>query len=146
MGKWTEAAIRQRAIFDTACSYLSDEQALTVKGAYRDWEKLVENSATVSQGTRFVYGDKLFKTLQAEYTFVSHYVPGATGTESLFAVIDETHSGSVSDPIPYEGNMELEEGKHYSQNGSVYLCTRSTGAPVYHALADLVNLYVTKVK
>lgn len=146
MGKWTEAAIRQRKVFDTACSYLSDEQALTVKGAYRTWESLVETNATLPMGTRFVYGDKLFKTMQAEYTFVSHYVPGSTGTESLFSMIDESHAGTLSDPIPYEGNMELEEGKYYSQNGVIYLCNRSTGAPVYHALADLVNLYVEKIE
>ena len=142
MGKWTEAAVRQRAIFDTACSYLSDEQALTVKNAYRTWEKLVEDSVIVPQGTRFTYGDKLFKTMQAEYTFVPHYVPGTVGTESLFAVIDEVHAGTISDPIPYEGNMELEEDKYYSQNGVTYRCIRSTEAPVYHNLVDLVNLYV----
>ena len=145
MGKWTDAAIRQRRVFDTACSYLTDEQALTVKGAYRTWEKLVEDGSTVPIGTRFIYGDRLFKTAQAEFTFVSHYVPGSTGVESLFTAIDESHSGSISDPIPYDGNMELEEGKYYIQNGVTYLCNRSSGTAVYHALTDLMNLYVTKI-
>ena len=38
--------------------------------------------------------------------------------------------------------MELTEGLYYSQNGIVYLCIRSSGQPVYHALSDLVGLYV----
>jgi hypothetical protein len=142
MGKWTDAAVRQRMIIDTAVGYLSDEQALTVKSAYRTWENLVRNNAQVPKGTRFIYGDSLFKTAQAEYTFVSHYVPGSIGTESLFTRIDESHSGTETDPIPYDGNMELEEGKYYSQNGAIYLCNRSTGTPVYHALSDLVGIYV----
>lgn len=142
MGKWTEAAIRQREVYDTAVSYLSDEEALTVKTVYRTWDDLVKDGKTLPLGSRFLHGDKLFKVAQAEHTFVSHYVPGSTGTESLFTVIDESHAGSLSDPIPYDGNMELEENKYYSQNGVIYKCTRSTGTAVYHALADLVNIYV----
>ena len=46
------------------------------------------------------------------------------------------------DPIPYEGNMALENGKYYSRDGVVYRCTRDTGNPVFQALSDLVGLYV----
>lgn len=70
-------------------------------------------------------------------------MPGE-GTESLYTRIDETHAGTLSDPIPYNGNMALEAGKYYSQSGAVYLCTRDTVNPVYSALADLVGLYVEK--
>lgn len=142
MGKWTDAAKQQRQVFDTAAAYLTDEEALTAKGAYHTWEQLVETGETVTKGYRFQHGDKLYKTAQPSYTFVAHYVPGTTGTESLFEVIDETHAGTLADPIPYDGNMELVEGKYYTQDGVVYLCTRSTGTAVYHALADLVGLYV----
>ena len=38
--------------------------------------------------------------------------------------------------------MELFEGKYYSQDGVTYVCTRSTGVPVHHPLAQLVGLYV----
>ena len=36
-------------------------------------------------------------------------------------------------------NMPLE---FIIKDGVTYLCTRSTGQPVYHALSDLVGLYV----
>ena len=64
------------------------------------------------------------------------------GTESLYERIDETHAGTIDDPIPYEGNMALTAGLYYSQGGVIYLCTRDTVNPVYNALADLVGLYV----
>ena len=54
----------------------------------------------------------------------------------------ETHSGEPEDPIPYNGNMTLEQGKHYILDDEIYICTRSTGNPVYHTLADLIGLYV----
>ena len=56
--------------------------------------------------------------------------------------IDETHDGTKYDPIPYDGNMALEAGKHYTQGGVIYLCNRSTGQTVYNALSELVGLYV----
>lgn len=53
-------------------------------------------------------------------------------------------AGTPEDPIPYGGNMVLEAGKYYSQAGVTYRCTRDTGIPVYHDLADSVGLYVEK--
>lgn len=54
--------------------------------------------------------------------------------------------GTADDPIPYEGNMELTEGLYYTQDGVMYRCTRSTGQSVYHALAELVEVYVVQVE
>ena len=64
---------------------------------------------------------------------------------SLWEEICESHVGTKDDPIPYSGNMALESGKYYIQDGFVYRCTRDTVNPVYNALADLVGLYVEKV-
>ena len=77
-------------------------------------------------------------------TIQEQYIPGE-GTESLYAVINETNAGTQEDPIPYNGNMTLENGKYYSQDGVIYLCNRDTEIPVYQALKDLVNIYVTTV-
>ena len=76
--------------------------------------------------------------------FASSWVPGV-GTESLYERIDEQHDGSKYDPIPYSGNMALESGKHYSQDGVLYRCTRDTVNPVYHPLSELVGIYVEVV-
>lgn len=138
----TEQAKRLRAAMDAAGAALTDADALVCRAIYRQWAELT--GATVEKGYRFLHGGELYRTEQPLYTFVAHYVPG-TGTESLFARIDETHSGTADDPIPYDGNMALEEGIHYSQSGVVYRCTWSTGIPVYHPLSELVGLYVEVV-
>lgn len=146
MGKWTDAAIEQRKVYDTAVGYLTDDQALTVKGAYWQWEDLVKAGETVKSGFRFRYGDDLYRTEQPTYTFVAHQIPGAQGMESLFSKVDETHAGTIDDPIPYDGNMEIFAGKYYIQNDVVYLCTRDSGIPLYNDLANLVGLYVEVVE
>lgn len=119
----------------------SDLDALAVKDIYPAWDSLI--GQTVNVDFKLTYDGKLYKVIQA-HTVQSDWIPGA-GTESLYAVIDEGHAGTLDDPISYDGNMELTEGLYYSQDGIVYFCTRSTGQPVYHALSDLVGLYVEVV-
>lgn len=124
---------------------VDDNTALRMMGYYPTFEELCDKAYTAEKvGYKFQYGGNLYKTRQANYTFVAHYPPEA-GTESLYEVINETHSGTEADPIPYEGNMALTNGLYYVQDYVVYRCTRDTGAPIYHALADLVGVYVEEV-
>ena len=120
----------------------SDLDALAVKDIYPAWESLI--GQTVNVDFKLTYDGKLYKVIQA-HTVQADWIPGV-GTESLYAVIDEGHAGTLDDPIPYDGNMELSEGLYYVQNGVTYRCTRNSGQPVYHALSDLVGLYVEAVE
>lgn len=142
---YTERALQLRPVMEQAVQSLGDAVALTAVELFPKWNQLVTDKAQVKKGFRFQYDGKLFRTEQTEYTFVAHYVPGTTGTESLFSAVDETHAGTLEDPIPYEANMEIYEGLYYSQNGVVYLCIRSSGQPLYHDLSALVGHYVEEV-
>lgn len=122
---------------------LDDAQALTVKAIYPQWSEVI--GQTVKLGFKFHHSEKLYKTIQDSLPIQKQWIPGE-GTESLYAVIDETHAGTQEDPIPYDGNMALENGKYYSQDGVIYLCNRDTEIPVYQDLKDLVGLYVTAVE
>lgn len=119
---------------------VDDQTALRMIAFYPEYE--VDHE--YKPGEKFVSAGKLYKVLQA-HTSQSTWVPGAAGTESLYARIDEEHDGTKYDPIPYEGNMELYAGKYYTQGGVLYRCTRDTGNPVYHVLSELVGLYVEVV-
>ena len=125
---------------------VDDQTALRMRRHYPTFAELV--GQTVTQGTKFRADDSedadLYKTIQPELTIQAHYPPGV-GTESLYTRIDEAHDGTKYDPIPYEGNMALENGKYYIQDGVTYLCNRDTGNPVYNALSELVGLYVEVV-
>lgn len=136
---YIENARKLRPIVEQAMQSVDGNDALTARMLYPKFAEII--GKTVKQGFKFTYGDKLYKTAQPEMTVAEHYPPGI-GTESLYTEICETHSGTADDPIPYSGNMALEQGKYYAQGDSVYLCTRDTGNPVYNALADLVGLYV----
>lgn len=138
-------ALRIRANLEASVQSLPDVTAAEMVSFYPTWEDLCKQSVTADKaGYKFTYGGNLYKTVQAGYTFVSHYIPGA-GTESLFERIDEVHDGSRYDPIPYDGNMALTAGLYYVQDSVIYVCIRDTVNPVYNNLADLVGLYVETV-
>ena len=142
MGKWLDEAKRIKPYVRKAVQSLPEQDALQVKTLYPTWEELVElGYVEADEGYKFLYGEDLYKCINANPTFQSDWVPGID-TASLYTRIDETHAGTFEDPIPYDGNMELFNGKYYSQSGIVYKCIRDTEAPVYHDLTELVGLYV----
>ena len=117
---------------------VDDNTALRMMAFYPKWA----TDTAYTAGYKVQRGGKLWRCKQA-HTAIATWKP--ENAASLWEVINETHDGTKYDPIPYDGNMELEAGKYYSQSAKTYLCTRDTGNPVYHALAELVGLYVTEV-
>ena len=143
MNKFNElwAAILKMAL-KQARTITDDQEALSVQCLYKEWDKQIGKQLNV--GEYIQHEGKLYRVLQA-HTTQSTWVPG-NGTESLFVVIDKEHAGTLEDPIPYEGNMELFNGKYYIQNEVVYLCIRDSGTPLYHDLSSLIGIYVEEVK
>ena len=139
---YTERALQLRPVIEKASQSLEDAVALSAVELFPKWKELVDKGVEVEKGFRFQHDNKLYRTEQPKYKFVDTYVPGAAGTESLFSKVDETHAGTIEDPVPYEKNMEIYEGKYYSQDGVIYLCIRSSGQPLYNDLSALVGNYV----
>lgn len=121
---------------------VDNNTAIRMKSFYPSFESIV--GKVVKQGFKFTYNDKLWSVEQPELTIQSQYTPG-TGTESLYSEINETHDGTLTDPIPYDGNMALEQGKYYIQYNEIYFCKTSTINPVVHKLSELVDLYVEAI-
>ena len=122
---------------------LTDDEALSVKSVYPQWSEFINKKLT--QGMKVQYDNKLYKVRQDIATVLENQPP-SIHTAALYEEINESHAGTLEDPIPYNNNMELDEGKYYSQDGVTYLCTRSTGQAVYNNLSELVGLYVQTVE
>lgn len=118
---------------------VDDNTALRMTEFYPEWAAGVDYAT----GYKVQHGGRLCRCLQTHTSQVGWEPENAS---SLWAYIDETHDGTKYDPIPYNGNMALENGKYYTQDGVLYKCTRDTGNPVYHALSALVGTYVEVVE
>lgn len=118
----------------------TDEEALENIELFPTWQSRI--GVQVEQGERLYYDDKLYKVLQA-HTPQEDWRPDATA--SLYVqVIAESDAGTIDNPIAFEVNMELVEGKYYTEAGVKYLCVRALAQSVWH-LADLVGNYVEVV-
>jgi hypothetical protein len=112
-----------------------DATALRMKEYYPDWAA----NTYYALGYKVQYGGRLYKAIQ---THTSQVGWEPINVPSLWTEINEVHTGTLDDAIPYNGNMALEKNKYYYQNYEIYLCIRDTVNPVYHNLSDLVGLYV----
>lgn len=118
---------------------VDDNTAFRMLAFYPEWASGMDYSI----GYKAQHGGKLWRCVQA-HTSQTGWEP--ENVPALWEEICESHAGTKDDPIPYNGNMALENGKYYTQDGALYLCNRDTGNPVYHSLSALVGLYVTVVE
>ena len=117
-----------------------DEQAVKIIGLYPQWKP----DTTYKAGDRVrgqTYPDRLYKCLQG-HTSQASWEPDVV--PALWAVIDETHAGTIDDPIPAARGMEYTEGLYYldPEDGKTYLCTRS--AVLQYLPHELIGQYFTE--
>ena len=114
----------------TAMAY-TDDQALLVKMVYPEWAALPDGTPLTKQ-EEATKGTEITKVLGPDgnlYKVITthkkqaDWIPGQE-TASLFTVIEETHAGTLDDPIPARANMEYVKGKYYMEDGRVYLMNR----------------------
>ena len=116
---------------------LTDNEALKVKSMYPYWMEFIGKSLTT--------GMKVQYRVRQDIAVVLENQPPSIDTAALYEEINESAAGTIDDPIPYNNNMELFEGKYYSQGDVTYKCIRSTGQAVYANLSELVGIYVEVV-
>ena len=114
---------------------VDDNTALRMLSFYPEWAE----GTAYEAGYKVQHGGKLWRVLQA-HTAQAGWEPDKAA--ALWEQINETHAGTMDDPIPYDGNMALTAGLYYMQDFTIYLCIRDTVNPVYNALSDLVGIYV----
>ena len=115
----------------------NDQDALTLKPLYKQWEKQIGRQLEV--GEYLQYGNRLYKVLQ-QHVVQESWIPGI-GTESLYMVIDKEHEGTLEDPIPWNKNMECFEGKYYIEDDILYICIRNSGIALQNNIVDLIGNY-----
>lgn len=131
-------ALEFRRHIESSAALQDDSTALESLWMFPKFEDLI--GKTIDQGIRFRYNGKLYKTRQS--VVIQDQYPPSISTAALFVRIAENDAGNTADnPIPFEKNMELNEGKYYLQNGITYVCTRKLDA-CYWNLNDVVGSYV----
>lgn len=121
---------------------VSDEDALEFSILVYDWDTYIDKP--IKAGQLVGYDGKVWRAVQ-DHTVLSTYPP-SINTASLYTEVNLVDDGTIDNPIPYNNNMALLNGKYYIQDDVKYLCVRDTGVPVYNNLSELVGIYVEKVE
>ena len=124
---------KQQNVVNVALTYLTDQQALTVKDIFRKWDDDPDGyhySLGNPADQRRQYDDGLWKLLK-NHDKQSSWYPGADPT--LWIQIVEGHAGTFEDPIPVPDSVttsgfEYVYGNYYSEGSTIYLCQRQ-GVP-----------------
>lgn len=130
---------KMKKLMQSQIAQQTDEEALENIELFPTWQSKL--GVQVQQGERLYYDDRLYKVLQT-HTPQDDWRPDATA--SLYVQVVADDSGTESNPIEYQLNMELVEGKYYTEDSVKYRCIRSLAQSVWH-LADLVGNYVEVV-
>lgn len=149
-----EQAQHLRPYIEKAMQSLPDSDALQAKTLYPLWEELVKQGRVDTDGEpgfRFLYDGELYKCINGDPEFQKDWVPGI-GTSAIYVRINDTHAGTLQDPIPADRGMEYVYGLYYldPEDGKIYLCQR-TGEPeggriVLHYLPhELIGQYFVEV-
>lgn len=124
MGKWTDEALRMKPFYQKGAQSLLDNESLNVKTIYLDWSECVEVGQIEydQPGYKFTYAGELYKCANPNPTFQSDWIP--SDLPALYVRIDETHAGSIDDPIPAARGMEYTYFLYYldPEDGKTYLC------------------------
>lgn len=137
-------ALRYRLIIEQAAQSLDDATALEAVALYPKWQADLDYTSNANRpvGFKVLRKNKLYRLVQ-EHHSQTNWAPELAPT--LWTSIDEIHDGTIDSPIPYSGNMILENGKYYVQDFVIYLCIRDTINPVYHPLSELIGIYVERI-
>lgn len=147
-----EQAQAIRNSMDKVTATLTDEEAAAVSELFLPWDYPVQyydgtdgehpQSRVRGRTSGFLYKCGKSHTSQADWP--------PENTPAIWTVIDESHAGTIDDPIPAARGMEYEYGKYYldPEDGKTYLCQRGseTGTIVLQYLPhELVGHYFEEV-
>lgn len=136
-------ALKLRKILEKVTVNMNDKEALEVATFIPRWKSevdyIVDDRVSIEEGGTVL----LYKCIQS-HTSQDDWKPGID-TASLWTKIDVEHAGTIDDPIPYSVNMEIFNGKYYTQNDVLYICIRDSQQPLYNDLSELIDIYVQVV-
>lgn len=120
IGEYIKLLRQKNRMIEFLTEQLTEEQALEVPDLFETWTI----GEPYKQGDRFKYGEvdgkaQLFKVVQ-NHTSQEQYIPGTTGTESLYTSLTYTEDGyeewspRIGDTNPYlKGQIVSFEGNLY---------------------------------
>ena len=125
---------------------ISDEDSLVVKDFYPTWQSFINKELPKGYKVTFIKSGEteptLYKVIQTVATVLEHQTPDLV--PSNYEVIDETHEGTITDPIPYKKPMRVYKDKYYTYNKVLYICIKDSGDPLQYTPDEVIGHFFNK--
>lgn len=150
MVKTVEKARAFRASIEALAAYAPAEKALESPDAFPVWSADSVSYTAENPQSKVRYEGRLYKCVTAHQSQAA-WTPQAV--PALWVAIDETHAGTIDNPIPAVRGMEYYKDKYYlDPNGKTYLCIRDrddapgSGIVLQYLPSELVGAYFEEVQ
>lgn len=105
--------------FAAASVNIEDSVALKMPDLFPPWEDVLAAGKELPAGRILQDGTQLYRVVQA-VTPQEGQPPHGDGMLAVYRPIDQSHSGTLEDPIPWVLGIDCIAGKHYSYKDKVY--------------------------
>lgn len=107
--------------FCATATTITDNQALQMPDMFPAWEDVLKAGEKLGKGTILRDGTVLYRVVQSGGVVPQeHQPPHGEGMLAVYRPIDQSHAGTLEDPIPWVYGMDCTAGTYYSYNGHVY--------------------------
>lgn len=114
----TQTQVAVMAFCATATT-ITDAQALQMPDLFPSWEQVLAAGEAIPKDRIISKGGQLYRIVQ-QVTPLESQPPDGEGMLAIYRPIDQTHAGTLEDPIPWVYGMDCTAGTYYSYNGHTY--------------------------
>ena len=143
MARETRAAL---TAFAAGATTVTDAQALKMASTFPVWPAGVNGDGQYVQVQVVQDEGQLYRVMQPTVTPLENQPPHGEWRLAVYRPIEVEHEGTLEDPIPWVYGMDCYNGKYYSYEDKLYLCTGdmipctlAPGAEGVHQWEEAVN-------
>ena len=105
--------------FATISTEIPDNMALEMVSLFPSWEDVLKAGEQLRKGRIITYASQPYRVEQ-DVTPQDHQPPDGEGMLAIYRPIDQTHAGTLEDPIPWVYGMDCPAGSYFSYQGHIY--------------------------
>ena len=98
---------------------IPDNTALKMVSLFPTWDDVLLAGVKLPKG-RIIAQDGHLYRVEQEVTPQDHQPPDGEGMLAIYRPIDQTHAGTLEDPIPWVYGMDCPAGSYFSYQGHIY--------------------------
>lgn len=106
--------------FAATSTEIPDSTALEMVSLFPTWDDVLQAGKKLPKGRIIVQDGQPYRVEQDGVTPQDHQPPNGEGMLATYRPIDQTHAGTLEDPIPWINGMDCHAGQFFSYNGAIF--------------------------